>query len=249
MTQVFNFNNKEVRFTAIDGEPWWMAKDVCDVLGLSDTHKALQGLDEDEKTEHEQYSGSGRKPLLVNEPGLYSLIIRSRKPEAKEFKRWITHDVLPSIRKTGMYATQELLDNPDLLIAAATQLKQERAERVRLEQQAAADAPKVAFANAVAGSSTSILVRELAVIMRQNGIEIGEKRLFVWLRENGYLIRREGTDYNMPTQRSVELGVLEVKETVIQRSAGSTVQKTPKVTGKGQTYFVNKIREVMGHAE
>lgn len=244
--QVFNFNTNEVRVSIVDGQPWWVAKDICAVLDIDQSQ--TRRLEDDEKGLRSiQTLGGDQQMLCVNEPGLYSLVIGSRKPEAKEFKRWVTHDVLPSIRKTGMYATQELLDNPDLLIAAATQLKQERAERARLEQQAAADAPKVAFANAVAGSSTSILVRELAVIMRQNGIDIGEKRLFVWMRQNGYLIRREGTDYNMPTQRSVELGVLEVKETVIQRTEGAKVQKTPKVTGKGQTYFINKLQEVMGN--
>lgn len=246
--QMFNFNNHNLRMVDVNGTAWFVLKDVCETLGDLAPRVVKQRLSEDVCSTYPlQTAGGMQEATIINEDGLYDVILESRKPEAREFRKWVTRDVLPSIRKTGMYATQELLDNPDLLIAAATQLKQERAERVRLEQQAAADAPKVAFANAVAGSSTSILVRELAVIMRQNGIEIGQQRLFAWLRENGYLIRREGTDYNMPTQRSVELGVLEVKETVIQRSAGSTVQKTPKVTGKGQTYFVNKIREVMGN--
>lgn len=241
--QVFNFNSNEVRVNIIDGQPWVVAKDVCTVLEIDQSQ--TRRLDEDEKGLRSiQTLGGEQNMLCVNEPGLYSLVLGSRKPEAKEFKRWITHDVLPSIRKTGMYATDELLANPDLLIAAATELKRERAERQRLESQSQADAPKVAFANAVAGSHTSILIRELATIMRQSGIDIGEKRLFAWMRENGYLVKRNGSDYNMPTQRSVNQELLETKETVIQRTNGSTIQKTPKVTGKGQQYFIDKIREV-----
>lgn len=243
--QVFDFKNNEVRVAVIDGQPWWVAKDICDVLEISNSRDAVSRLDADERgVVSTDTLGGSQSMQAVNEPGLYSLVIGSRKPEAKEFKRWITHDVLPSIRKTGMYATDELLANPDLLIAAATELKRERAERQRLESKSQEDAPKVAFANAVAGSHTSILVRELATIMQQNGINIGEKRLFTWLRENGYVVKRNGTDYNMPTQKSVQMGLLETKETVIQRTNGSSIQKTSKVTGKGQQYFIEKIREV-----
>ncbi|MFD1990051.1 phage antirepressor [Paenibacillus nicotianae] len=244
--QVFNFNSNNLRTVDINDQPWFVLKDVCEVLSLSNPRMVKERLSDDVSSTYPIPDALGRVQdnTIINEDGLYDVILESRKPEAREFRKWITKDVLPSIRKTGMYATDELLANPDLLIAAATELKRERAERQRLESQSQEDAPKVAFANAVAGSHTSILVRELATIMQQNGINIGEKRLFTWLRENGYVVKRQGTDYNMPTQKSVQMGLLETKETVIQRTNGSSIQKTSKVTGKGQQYFIEKIREV-----
>ncbi len=244
--QVFNFNSNNLRTVDINNQPWFVLKDVCEVLALSNHRMVKERLSNDVSSTYPIVDSLGRtqQVTVINEDGLYDVILESRKPEAREFRKWITKDVLPSIRKTGMYATDELLANPDLLIAAATELKRERAERQRLESQSQADAPKVAFANAVAGSHTSILIRELATIMRQSGIDIGEKRLFAWMRENGYLVKRNGSDYNMPTQRSVNQGLMETKETVIQRTNGSSIQKTPKVTGKGQQYFIDKIREV-----
>ncbi|MCY9510669.1 phage antirepressor KilAC domain-containing protein, partial [Paenibacillus larvae] len=165
-------------------------------------------------------------------------------PEAKQFKRWVTHEVLPSIRKTGMYATDELLDNPDLLILAATKLKEEREARRQLENQVKSDRPKVLFADSVTASPTSILVGELAKMLKQNGFDIGEKRLFEWMRKQGYLIKRKGTDRNIPTQRAMEMGLFEIKETAVTHSDGHvTINKTFKVTGKGQVYFINKFKE------
>ncbi|AXF40189.1 anti-repressor Ant [Paenibacillus phage Jacopo] len=243
--QVFNFTGKDVRVIMKDGQPWWLAKDICSVLDHSDVSMAVKRLDEDEKLTQTLFvSGQNRNVWFVNEPGLYSLILTSRKPEAKQFKRWVTHEVLPAIRKTGMYAADELLDNPELLIQAVTKLKEEREARQQLEAQVKSDKPKVLFADAVSASQTSILIGDLAKILKQNGIQTGGKRLFEWMRANGYLIKRQGADYNMPTQRAMEMGLFEIKETSVTHSDGHvTINKTSKVTGKGQVYFVNKFKE------
>lgn len=185
---------------------------------------------------------------FLTESGVYKLIFKSKKKEAEKFQDWVTDEVLPQIRKHGMYAKDELLDNPDLLIQVATQLKKEREEKKLLEEKIEMDKPKVLFADAVSASKNSILVGELAKILKQNGIETGQKRLFEWLRNNGYLIKRKGTDYNMPTQRSMEQGLFEIKETPIPHSDGHiTVNKTTKVTGKGQVYFINKFKFVQAN--
>ena len=183
---------------------------------------------------------------VINESGLYSLILSSKLPNAKKFKHWVTSEVLPSIRKHGAYMTPETLEqaltSPDFLIKLATELKTEKEKRQALEVQAEENKPKVLFADAVSVSNTSILVGDLAKIIKQNGVNIGANRLFAWLRDNGYLIKRKGNDYNMPTQYSMDLKLFEVKETVITHSDGHTsISKTPKVTGKGQQYFVNKF--------
>ncbi|AJK27772.1 phage antirepressor KilAC domain-containing protein [Paenibacillus larvae] len=243
--QVFNFTGKDVRVIMKDGHPWWVAKDVCGVLEIKNNRDALSRMDEDEKgVVSIDTLGGAQQMQVLNESGLYSLVLSSRKPESKKFKRWVTHEVLPAIRKTGMYATDELLDNPDLLIQAATKLKEEREARRQLEAQVKSDKPKVLFADAVSASKTSILIGELAKILKQNGIQTGGTRLFEWMRANGYLIKRKGTDYNMPTQRAMEMGLFEIKETSVTHSDGHvTINKTPKVTGKGQVYFVNKFKE------
>ena len=183
---------------------------------------------------------------IINESGLYSLVLSSKLPTAKKFRRWVTSEVLPSIRKHGAYMTPETLEaailNPDYLIKVATALKQETEKRKALEAKVQTDAPKVLFADSVAASTSTVLIGELAKIMRQNGINMGEKRLFQWMRDNGYLVKRKGTDHNMPTQLSMEQGLFRVKETVISHSDGHTsISKTPKVTGKGQTFFLNKF--------
>lgn len=241
--KVFGFEGQEVRVVMQDGQPWWIAKDVCDVLGLSNARDAVARLDEDEKDVVSTDTLGGRQNLLiVNEPGLYSLILGSRKPEAKAFKRWITHDVIPTIRRTGMYATDELLNNPDLLIAVATELKSERAARQKLELQVEADRPKVIFAEALETSGTSILIGELAKILKQNGIEIGQNRLFHMLRSEGYL-GKKGEYYNIPTQRSMELKLFEIVTRTLNNPDGSVrTTRTTKVTGKGQSYFINKLK-------
>lgn len=182
----------------------------------------------------------------IPESVFYRLAMKAKNEAAEAFQAKIAEEVIPSIRKHGAYMTPETLEaailNPDYLIKVATALKQETEKRKALESKVQADAPKVLFADSVAASTSTILISELAKILRQNGVNTGEKRLFRWMRENGYLVKRNGTDYNMPTQMSMELGILKVKETVVCHSDGHTsISKTPKVTGKGQTYFLNKF--------
>ena len=250
MNQLQVFNNTEfgqVRTMVINGSPWFVAKDVCECLGLTKHRDAVSRLDGDERGSVEVDTLGGTQQMAaVNEYGLYSLVLSSRKPSAKAFKRWITHEVIPAIRKHGAYMTGETLEqaltSPDFLIRLATELKTEQEARRLAEQKIEADKPKVLFADSVAASHGSILVGELAKLLNQNGIDIGQNRLFNWLRENGYLICRKGTDYNMPTQRSMEMQLFSTKETAITHSDGHvSISKTVKVTGKGQLYFVNKF--------
>ena len=251
MNQLQVFNNTEfgqVRTMVINGSPWFVAKDVCECLDINNSRQALARLDSDEKNSVILNDGTPGNPEkgIVNEYGLYSLVLSSRKPSAKAFKRWITHEVIPAIRKHGAYMTGETLEqaltSPDFLIRLATELKTEQEARRLAEQKVEADKPKVLFADSVAASHGSILVGELAKLLNQNGIDIGQNRLFNWLRENGYLICRKGTDYNMPTQRSMEMQLFSIKETAITHSDGHvSISKTVKVTGKGQLYFVNKF--------
>ncbi|GHU59553.1 antirepressor [Clostridia bacterium] len=249
MDNVKVFENAEfgkVRTVEVNGEPWFVLKDVCDILGLTNPTSVAERLDADEVTKLDLGGLSGISNI-VNESGLYTVIVRSDKQNAKQFRKWVTSEVLPSIRKHGMYATTELLDNPEHLLAVTLKLVDERKARLRaetekaeLEKQVEKDKPKVLFADAVASSSTTILIGELAKILKQNGVDIGQNRLFEWLRVHGYLISRKGTDFNMPTQRAMEMGLFWIKETSITHADGHiTVSKTPKVTGRGQTYFVN----------
>ena len=250
MNEIKVFNNAEfgeLRTLEINGEPYFVGKDVATILGYSNPQKAIRDhVDEEDKTVNDLFTVNGTKGLLINESGLYSLILSSKLSTAKKFKRWVTSEVLPSIRKHGAYMTEQTLQqaitSPDFLIKLATELKAEQEKRKALEIQVEQDKPKVIFADAVSVSKTSILVGDLAKILKQNGIEIGANRLFKWLRENGYLISRKGSDYNSPTQHSMERGLFEVKETVVTHSDGHTsISKTPKVTGKGQQYFINKF--------
>lgn len=264
MSDLQIFNNPEfgeVRTIVIDGEPWFVAADVCRALDLGNPTRAIDRLDNDERTLISIKGASNGKPVNgVNEPGLYSLVLGSRKPEAKAFKRWITHEVIPAIRKHGGYMTpekvEEALLNPDVLIQLATELKEERNKNKALHDLAveqdkhiarqndkiAALEPKGIFADAVSVSKTDILIGDLAKLIKQNGHDIGQKRLFSWLREKGYLIKRKGLDWNMPTQKAMEMKLFRVKETVVTHSDGhTTISKTTKVTGKGQVYFVNKF--------
>lgn len=255
MNKLKVFSNSEfgsIRTLEINEEPYFVGKDVAEILGYSNTKDAIiSHVDEEDKTII-QKSGNAtlgipnRGLTVINESGLYSLILSSKLPTAKKFKHWVTSEVLPSIRKHGAYMTdntlEQALTSPDFLIQLATKLKEEQQARAKAEQQIETDKPKVLFADAVSASKTSILVGELAKILKQNNIDIGQNRLFEWLRNNGYLISRKGTDYNMPTQYSMELGLFEVKETVITHSDGHvSVSKTPKITGKGQQYFINKF--------
>ena len=246
--QVFSYEGSEIRTVQLGGEPWWVLKDICDVLELSNPSVIADRLDDDEKAkvDPKQYLGSrsNEPATVISESGLYNVILLSRKPEAKKFKRWITHEVLPEIRKHGAYVTsaklEEMISDPAAWIKVLTALKDERVAKQRLQLEAAQNEPKVVFADAVSVSSGTILIGELAKILKGNGIEIGQNRLFEKLRQDGYLIKRQGTDYNAPTQRAMELGLFKVKETAITHSDGHvTISKTTKVTGKGQQYFIN----------
>ena len=238
-----------VRTLTIDGEPYFVGKDVATILGYERATKAIADhVDTEDIDEIPIQDSIGRmqKTPVINESGLYSLILSSKLPTAKKFKRWVTSEILPAIRKHGAYMTpdtlQKALCNPDFIIRLATELKDTQAHVKHLETKIDNDKPKVIFADAVSTSETSILIGDLAKIIKQNGIDIGQKRLFAWLRDKGYLIKRNGSDYNMPTQYSMDLGLFEVKETVIRHPDGHvTVNKTPKVTGKGQQYFINKF--------
>ena len=233
----------EIRTLNLNGEPWFAAVDVCIALDLSNPTIAVSRLDEDERAKFNL--GRQGDATIVNEPGLYTLVLGSRKPEAKAFKRWITHEVIPSVRKHGAYITpdkiEEILINPDTIIRLCTDLKEERAKRAALEVKVETDAPKVLFAGAVETSQDSCLVGQLAKMIRQNGCEIGQNRLFDYLRNEGYLCK-SGSNRNLPTQRSMEAGLFEVKESVVDNPDGSVrLVRTTKVTGKGQIYFVNKF--------
>lgn len=247
MNQLQIFQNPEfgtVRTVEIDGEAWLVGKDVALVLGYTNTRDALtKRVDsEDKGVANCDTLGGTQSMTIINESGLYSLVLSSKLPTARKFRHWVTSEVLPSIRRHGLYAVDELLNNPDLMIRAMEQLKAERAKNQQLSEKVRQDAPKVLFADSVAASHTSILVFDLAKLLRQNGVNIGGNRLFDWMRQNGYLVKRRGADWNMPTQRSMEMGLFEVKETSVTHSDGHvTVTKTPKVTGKGQVYFVNKF--------
>ncbi|WP_418369400.1 phage antirepressor [Veillonella parvula] len=235
--QVFNnamFGN--VRIILQDNEPWFVAKDVCDCLEIKNTTDTLKRLDEDERARLNL--GRQGEANVVNEYGLYSLVMSSRKPEAKEFKRWITHEVLPALRRTGSYALNIPRTLPEALRAYADEVEQHNKTKALVEAQR----PKVLFADAVSSSVTDILIGDLAKLLNQNGHNIGQNRLFERLRNEGFLISRKGGSYNMPTQRAMEMGLFRIKETAITHSDGRTsINKTPKVTGKGQQYFINRF--------
>lgn len=243
MNELKIFKNEafgEIRTIEIDSEPWFVGKDVAEVLGYSNPQKAVRDhIDDDDRTVNESFTVNGTQGVLINESGLYSLILSSKLPNAKAFKKWVTSEVLPAIRKHGLYATDELLDNPDLIIQMASKLKEEREARKALEVENDTMKPKALFADAVSASHTSILVGDLAKLLRQNGIDIGANRLFEKLREQGFLMK-SGSSKNMPTQASMDRGLFEIKEGSYINSDGvNVVTKTTKVTGKGQVYFVN----------
>lgn len=244
MNKIKVFENPEfgsIRTVEQNGEPWLVGSDVAKALQYTNPAKAIRDhvYCDDKLTERIVLSGQNREAIFINESGLYSLILSSKLPTAKQFKRWVTSEVLPSIRKTGGYISgQENMSDSELmakaLLVAQRQIKQRDARIAEMQ-------PKALFADSVCASKTSILIGELAKILKQNGVEnMGQNRLFEWLRNNGYLIRRKGTDYNMPTQRAMDLKLFEIKETVVNHADGhQTTNKTPKVTGKGQVYFIN----------
>lgn len=237
--QKFNFNSQQVRTMMIDSEPWFVLADLCAVLDIRNVGNVAGRIDEAGVRQADiSSSGQRRNVTIVNEPGMYEVVIRSDKADAVKFRRWITGEVLPAIRKTGSYGIAAL---PQTYAEALRELASSVEAKAALEAKVAADAPKVLFADSVATSATTILVGDLAKILRGNGVMVGANRLFAQLREDGYLIRRQGTDWNMPTQRAMELGLFKVKETAVTHSDGHvTVSKTPKVTGKGQAYLINR---------
>lgn len=234
---------KEFKIYGDFENPLFLAKDVAEWIEHSKSDVMLKSVDDNEKVKVNNVYVDGRTGgngvWFLTEDGLYEVLMQSRKPIAKEFKKEVKK-ILKTIRQNGMYVTEKLLDNPDLAIQAFTKLKEEREKRKALEIKIESDKPKVLFADAVETSKTTILIGDLAKIIKQNGVDMGQKRLFAWLRENGYLIKRKGADYNMPTQKSMEMKSFEIKETAITHSDGHiSVSKTPKVTGKGQQYFIN----------
>lgn len=245
------FENSEfgkIQVIERNGEPWFIGKEVAEILGYSNHRKALIDHvdDEDKGVTKRDTLGGKQNIVIINESGLYSLVLSSKLKKAKEFKRWVTSEVIPAVRKHGGYLTnekiEEVLNDPDTIIKLATTLKEERAKRNEAERRLEEAKPKVIFADAVSASDNTVLIGELAKIIKQNGKEMGQKRLFDWLRDNGYLIKQKCADYNMPTQKAMELGLFRIKKTAITHSDGHvTVSRTVKVTGKGQQYFINKF--------
>lgn len=246
MTDLQQFTSAQfgdIRALSIDGAPWFVGKDIAERLGYTNPLKAIRDhVDPEDKGVNEMDTPGGRQPLIfINESGLYSLVLSSKLPSAKAFKRWVTHEVIPTIRKTGGYVndTSAFVNAyfPELTEAQKSVIGAMLDESRRMGQQLKEQAPKVLFADAVTASSTSILIGELAKLIKQNGVEIGQNRLFKWLQENGFLMRD-----NMPTQYAMERGLFVVTERTINNPDGSVrITRTTKVTGKGQTYFINRF--------
>lgn len=240
--QKFNFENNEIRALNVGGQPYFVGKDVADILGYADQNKALaMHVDDEDKLNDKTASSLGQRGgWLINESGLYSLILSSKMPNAKKFKRWVTSEVLPTIRKHGAYMTEQKIEeallNPDTLITLAKQLKAEKEQRLLAQKQVEEMTPKAVFHDAVANAENTMLVRDVAHFLRQNGLDIGGTRFFVWLRLNGFL-----TKNNQPTQLSLERGYFKVKETVVHTNHGFQTKTTPKITGRGQTFFLKKM--------
>lgn len=247
IVQPFDFKGYKVRTLTFEtGQTWWVLKDVCEVLGLSNPSRVAQRLDDDEVSKFDLRPNSelGRGLLnteanIVNESGLYKIVLRSDKPEAREFQRWVTHDVLPSIRMHGGYMLGQERMTPEQMALASMRWLQSKVREQ--EEQLGRQRPKVLFADAVSAAHTDILVGDLAKILKGNGVDTGGTRLFAWMREHGYLMKA-GSAKNMPTQRAMELGLFHVKETTVVHADGhTTINKTPKVTGKGQAYFISQF--------
>lgn len=252
MNELKVFNSPEfgqVRTFDKGGEPWFVGKDVATILGYERTADAIRAhVDDDDKGVGEiQTPGGKQKIIIINESGLYSLVLSSKLPTAKKFKHWITSEVLPAIRKTGGYiANAETMTDAEIMSKAlliAKQTIESREQRIHsLEAETERMKPKEIFADAVSASNSSILIGDLAKILHGNGIKIGRGRLFAWMREHGYLIKQKGTSYNMPTQRAMELKLFKVKEgSYVDGKGNNVITKTTKVTGKGQQYFINKF--------
>ena len=246
--QRFDFKGAALRaLTDENGEPWFVAKDVCDILGI-DTNHLGESLDSDEMNTLRITEGNTRgnpNKTIISEPGLYRLVMKSRKPEAKEFQRWVTHDVLPQIRRTGGYIPTSESDSDEDIMARAVlvaqkTIKQKNQQIAEQQTRIVELEPKARFADAVAASDGTCLVGELAKMLRQNGMDIGQNRLFRLLQADGYL-GKSGSNRNVPTQRAMDLGLFRIKETTVTHADGhTTVSRTPKVTGKGQRYFIDR---------
>ncbi|MBE6083258.1 MAG: hypothetical protein E7205_11300 [Tissierellaceae bacterium] len=242
-----NSNFGKIRVLEIDGEPWFIAVDIAKVLDYRTAYDMTRILDEDEKgMQIVRTPGGNQNVIVINESGLYSSILRSRKPEVKQFKKWVTSEVLPSIRKYGAYLTEQTVEkaltDPDFLIQLALNLKEKREKRLIAETELQENKPKIIFANCVETSRSSCLVGELAKLINQGGYPMGQNRLFAWMRDNGYLIRQKGENYNLPTQYSMDLKLMEVKKNIINNPDGTVrVTRTTKITGKGQIYFLHKF--------
>lgn len=253
--QRFEFKGAALRtLTDENGEPWFVAKDVCDILGI-DTNHLGESLDSDEMNTLRITEGNTRgnpNKTIISEPGLYRLVMKSRKPEAKEFQRWATHEVLPQIRKTGGYIPTTDADDDMTILAKAVMIGQRTMEaqkrRIAVQESHISELePKARFADAVAASDGTCLIGELAKMLRQNGLDIGQNRMFEILRQDGYL-GKTGSNRNVPTQKAMDLGLFRIKETAITHSDGHvTINRTVMVTGKGQTYFIDRYCPRAGH--
>lgn len=252
MNKLQIFKNEEfgeIRTIEVNNQPWFVGKDVADILGYRNGSRDINNHVEEEDRLKYQIGTAGqlREQTLINESGLYSLILSSKLPKAKEFKRWVTSDVLPTIRKTGGYinGSEAMSDSEIMAKALLVAQKTIEANKEKINQLMSDNErmkPKALFADAVANSDGTILIGELAKLIKQNGYDIGQKRLFAWMRENGYLIKQKGSSYNMPTQRAMEMGLFKIKESsIIQPDGAVRLTRTVKATGKGQQYFINKF--------
>lgn len=246
--QRFDFRGASLRtLTDEEGEPWFVLKDCMSILDLGNPTETVKMFDDDEFSTTEVIDSIGRRQqaYIISEPGLYRLVMRSRKPEAKEFQRWVTHEVLPQIRKTGGYIPTSETDDDMTILAKAVMIGQRtmEAQKQKIAEQQTRIVelePKARFADAVAASDGTCLVGELAKMLRQNGMDIGQNRLFRLLQADGYL-GKSGSNRNVPTQRAMDLGLFRIKETTVTHADGhTTVSRTPKVTGKGQRYFIDR---------
>ena len=243
MNELKIFNNEEfgkIRTVTIDNEPWFVGKDVATALGYERADNAIRNhVEEDDKLMHQiSASGQNRQMYIINESGLYALIFGSKLESAKRFKHWVTSEVLPEIHKTGGYNMKQPQGKELLALAVLEAQKTIEEQTAQIEEMK----PHAILGQAITTANTSILVGDLAKILRQNGVDIGAQRLFGWMRENGYLIKRKGTDWNLPTQRSMDMGLFEIKESVhIDGNGCNKIARTPKITGKGQKYFINKF--------
>ena len=261
----------KVRKTEYDGQTWFVARDVADILGYKNANNAITlHVEEDDRLTTQVNTPKGiRSTIIINEIGVYSLVLGSKLPEAKSFKRWICGEVLPTIRKTGAYMTDETLArvqaDPAALQELTAKLEEERAKHIetmkllgqheqtikekdalieRKNAYFARNKPRIDFAKAVYENKTAILVGEMAKLLNQNGIDIGQNRFFQWLRENGYLQSKEGQMWNVPYQKCIESGLFIIKESITKAKDGSEIiSRTPMVTGKGQRYFISKFLE------